>query len=233
MKKIWLFPSIFGGIGIILFVITYFVWTNEREFMAHAKTTTGKVVSLEYSESSDGKGGTYHPIVEYSYNEKVTSFRSSSGSDPASYSTGEKVAVYFNPDNLQDAQIKSFSDQWLAVIIIGGIGFVFTAIGGLIGVIMMRKNKNKEYLLANGKKIDAALQSVQLNRSYSINGRNPYMICSQWLDTSSNTIYNFESDNIWFNPEQFIRNGKVPVYIDPMNPKKYYMDLSFLPQEAN
>ena len=233
MKKIWLFPSIFGGVGIILLVVTYFLWANERDFMAIAKTAKGQVVSLQYSRDSDGKGGAYYPVVEYNYNGKMTSFRSNTGSDPASYSMGDNVDVYFNPDNLQDAQIKSFSSQWVAVIIVGSIGFVFTLIGGGIGMFIVKKSNDKEYLLANGRRIDTTFQGVRLNTSYSVNGRNPYVICSQLLDPGTNMLYNYESDNIWFNPESYIKNGKVAVYIDPANPKKYYTDISFLPQEGN
>jgi len=233
MKKNWLFPSIFGGIGIIMLVITVLLWVNEYNFKTHAEITAGTVVSLTYSSGSDGKDGTYHPVVEYKYHDQTVSFISSLGSSPPDYNEGDKVEVYFNPNKLHDAQIKSFASQWFGVTIIGSLGFVFTLIGLGIGLSIYKKSRNKEYLLANGQKIETVFQSVGLNGSYSVNGRNPYLIYSQWYDTIANKVYNFESDNIWFNPQPFIKSGKISVYINPSNPKKYYMDISFLPQDGN
>ncbi|MFL5730299.1 MAG: DUF3592 domain-containing protein [Cytophagaceae bacterium] len=144
MKKNLLFPGIFGGIGLILLIAAYFVWAHENKFMAYAQTVTGKVLSLEYLWDTDANNGSYFPVIEYTYNGRVTTFRSVLGSNPASYSVGDNVEVYFNPAQWQDAQIKSFTSQWLAVILLSGIGFLFTAIGVGIGVFVIQKN-NRRY----------------------------------------------------------------------------------------
>ncbi len=38
-----------------------------------------------------------------------------------------------------------------------------------------------------------------------------------------------QSEDIWFDPVEFIKSKTIDVYVDPVNFKKYYMDISFLP----
>ncbi len=231
MKKNWIIPIVFGGIGLLFLVITFFIITSEEKFVENAKMVEGKVINLEYHSSKNG--GAYHPVVEYSYNEQTITFCSSVGSSPASYSVGDMVQIYVDPANPRNAQINDFSSQWLLSCILGGIGFLFFSIGGLIGFFTFKRQKKIEWLLSNGKKIDADFDSVQLNTNLKINGRSPFRIHCHWLDKSTNTVYNFKSEDIWFNPESYIQGAKLSVIIDPSKPADHYVDLSFLPKEGN
>jgi hypothetical protein len=76
--------------------------------------------------------------------------------------------------------------------------------------------------------IATEFQSVEQNKSETIGGQHPYQIISQWLDSRTNKVYVFRSQNISFNPEKFIQRKEIQVRIDPDNPKKYSMDISFL-----
>ena len=58
------------------------------------------------------------------------------------------------------------------------------------------------------------------------------MIVSQWQNPATSKLHIFESDNIWFDPTDFIKTDKIKVWIDRKNPKKYMVDLSFLPEVA-
>ena len=42
----------------------------------------------------------------------------------------------------------------------------------------------------------------------------------------------FESDNVWFDPTSYVKGRKITVFIENDNPKKYLVDLSFLPKLA-
>jgi hypothetical protein len=63
-----------------------------------------------------------------------------------------------------------------------------------------------------------------------VNGRSPYQIISQAPDPASNTVRVFESENIWFDPSEYIKSETIDVLLHPENPKKYVMDISFLPK---
>jgi zinc transporter ZupT len=111
------------------------------------------------------------------------------------------------------------------------IGGIFFALGFAIYFYFHKKAEHKKFLLQNGRLIQADFTEVVLNQSLQVNGRNPYQIIAQWHDKASNQIHVYKSENLWFNPTQFINMQKMPVYIDTNNPKKHYMDISFLPNQ--
>jgi hypothetical protein len=197
--------------------------------MSKAMETEGMVVGLDFVRSvkMNSRTGSYNPVVKYSYNGIVTVFRSNVGSSPSNYRVGDKVQVCFDPNNLKDAQINDWSNQWLAVTILGGIGSFFFLIGGSVGYVAWKRRKMIETLLASGTRIEADFDSVKMNTLVSVNRRNPYQIHCHWVDKSTSTTYNFRSDNLWSDPTPRIKT-KLTVYVDSADYKKYYMDLSFL-----
>ncbi len=42
----------------------------------------------------------------------------------------------------------------------------------------------------------------------------------------------FRSENLWFDPTDDLKREAVTVYVDPRNPRRYAMDVSFLPKLA-
>lgn len=55
----------------------------------------------------------------------------------AAVARGEMVTVYYNPQNVREARIKSFIYLWLLPLILGIMGAAFTwiTVGQLMGVI--------------------------------------------------------------------------------------------------
>jgi hypothetical protein len=100
----------------------------------------------------------------------------------------------------------------------------------LLLMISILPQRRKKYLLKRGQKIITDFMGIEINGSLAVNGRHPYTLSSQWLDPNTNKIYIFKSENIWFNPENYITNKKIEVLIDPKNYDKYYMNISFLPE---
>jgi len=56
---------------------------------------------------------------------------------------------------------------------------------------------------------------------------------AQWQDRATSRAYVFVSRNIGFDPTQYIQGKSVKVYMARGNPKKYYVDLSFLAELAS
>jgi hypothetical protein len=159
-------------------------------------------------------------------------FTTSSSSNPPSYSVGENVEVLYNPKASNDAKIKGFYSLWLGTIILGAFGVVLL----IIGASMFIANKKKSALLAhlqqNGRRINTDFQSVGINTSLAVNGRNPFQIISQWQNPTTSKLHIFTSENIWFDPKNYIKSNEISVLIDIKNPKKYWVDISFLPEIA-
>ncbi|MEO7547132.1 MAG: hypothetical protein ABIT82_01820 [Ramlibacter sp.] len=108
------------------------------------------------------------------------------------------------------------------------VGVVLTAIGGGIYAQAWWSAKNEAHLRQYGHLIQAEFLSVEIDKSLKVAGKSPYCIVAQWNDASENKLHVFRSANIWFDPSSYVDATSIPVYLDPMKPSHYFMDLSFL-----
>lgn len=235
MKVLKIVSAVFSTVGIGMLVASFFVFSNTTSFISRAVEAHGKVTDLERSRSSSSSGSstTYRPVVEFTTaTGKRIEFVSSVGSSPPSHRVGEAVKVLYNPADPQSARIKSFFQLWFGFLIVFFMGLVFAAIG--LGMILVRSRgrQRAEWLRQHGRRMKTAYKGVELNQSLRVNGRSPYHIITQSPDPSSNTVRVFESENIWFDPSEYIKSETIDVLVDPNNPKKYVMDISFLPKLA-
>jgi hypothetical protein len=235
MKVLKIISVVFSVIGLGMLVGSFFVYFNTSRFIAAASEAEGKVVALDRSRSSSSSGSstTYRPVVEFNTaTGKRIEFTSSVGSSPPSHRVGEPVTVLYNPADPYSARIKSFFQLWFGFLIVFLLGFVFAAIGLTMIVVRTRGRKRAEWLRQHGRRMKTEFKGVELNTSLRVNGRSPYQIISQSPDPASNTVRVYESENIWFDPSEYIKSETIDVLVDPSNPKKYVMDISFLPKLA-
>jgi len=92
----------------------YVSWKLEQG----GERTTGNVVRLEESNSSEGSCCVYSPVIEFSAGGQTYSFESGNASDPPAYRVGEEVPVLYDPANPETAQINSIFERWVFPIII-------------------------------------------------------------------------------------------------------------------
>jgi Protein of unknown function (DUF3592) len=231
VKIIVIVKYAFAAIGIAMLSGAFFLYQNTSSFLAKAVKVDGAVIE-NVRKNSNGST-TYWPVIQFTDSSGANvEFTSASGSNPASYSEGDTVEVVYSPDEPEKAKIKSFFPLWGAATIVGGIGFVFSLIGGGMMVFGFLKNRKTEYLKTYGVQIQAEFKSVERNSALSVNDQHPYQIVAQWLSPSTGELHIFQSDNIWFDPTDYVKTEKVRVYIERDNPKKYLMDISFLPKLA-
>ncbi|WP_085901275.1 DUF3592 domain-containing protein [Kiloniella majae] len=235
MKTIKILKYIFMSVGLITLSVMG-IWSyTTHNFVDNAHSAQGTVIDLIQSRSSSSSSTSnsyvYRPevIFQTATGEEVT-FQSSTGSNPPAYNRGEKVSVLYNPENPQDAKIDGTLSLWLGPLILGVIGFIFSAFGIGLSVYFYKKEKLKNYLLRHGSHVTARIDSITENTSVRVNGRYPFQITAQWQDPVSGTLHLFKSDNIWFNPTDHIQRDTVTVLVDQSDPEKYFVDLSFLPK---
>ena len=84
----------------------------------------------------------------------------------------------------------------------------------------------------HGRRVRTSFKGVELNHSVRINGRSPYHIISQSLYPASSTVRVFESEDILFDPSEYIKSEAIEVLVHPDNPGRYLMDIGFLPRLA-
>ena len=228
MKTIAIIKYVFITIGALMLAGAFYFYQDRQAFLKKAETVQGTVVEL-ISKRSDNST-TYAPVVSFTTKAgNKIEFTSSVSSNPPSYSEGESVEVLYDPAEPKDASINGFASLWIGPLIFGILGTVFFLIGFGIILFGILKQRKTQYLRDNGKRIETKFVQVHLNYGMAVNGRNPFQISSQWLNPQTNEMYVFESDSIWFDPTEFIKSDIIKVMIDPSNPKKYYMDISFLP----
>lgn len=221
------------GIGTVS--VSWVLYTDTASFLTKAKTVEGIVVSLTQQRSTDSDGHTsltFHPVVRFSdKNGHTIEFTSTSGTNPPIYTKNQRVEILYLTSEPYNAKIKS-DIKWENYLIMGffliGIGMIST--GATIIYRGRLKLREREYLRIYGRPVETDLISVELNKSYGVNDRHPFRINTQWQDPTTSNIHVFTSDNLWFDPTKYVDKRTITVFIEQGNPKKYYMDISFLPK---
>ena len=229
MRTLYWMPRLFATIGFTLLLIGSWLYTRESRFTSRAVHTTGTVVDLDYSRNSDG-GGTYHPVVVFRTQRGDTvRFRSSVGTSPPSHKIGERIEVLYDPDNPGAAHTAGFFSNHIGTFVFGLLGVIFGLVGGIWIYVVRRAEQLAEELRHSGKRIEAKVTEVERRLNLQVNGKNPWRIVCQYQDPATQEVYVYRSANLWFDPAEWVKET-VPVFVDRNDPKKYHVDLSFLPK---
>ncbi|MBI4121863.1 MAG: DUF3592 domain-containing protein [Parcubacteria group bacterium] len=178
--------------------------------------------------------GLVAPIVRFNDPTGAAHFyQSQVFSSVSTYRIGQPVAVRYNPaDPDFNASLASGSDPWFSRIFFGSFGLILLVISGAFLWQNMTTRKRKDQLMRQGQRIEADIVGVEPS-GWELNGRRALHITAQWVNPMDKKLYIFKSQNFWFDPTPLLpASKKVGVFIDPANPKKHYMDISFLPEEA-
>ncbi|HKS29886.1 MAG TPA: DUF3592 domain-containing protein [Pyrinomonadaceae bacterium] len=241
MKVERVVPGLFSIIGLGLLVASVFVYLNTRNFINASAKAQGTVIAHAQGRSSDGDV-TYAPVISFrTESGQTVEFKSGTSSTSASPPVGQQVEVLYNPQRPEEAEINSFSSLWALNIILAGLGAGFFIVGTIVFMVFRRASvdsekaarlrpQQDERLRREGRKLMTKLDAVIRDSSVEVNGRSPYKIITQWHDERTNSVRVFESDPIWFNPEEFIKSERIAVYVEPEDIEMYVMDTSFLPK---
>ena len=226
-----LFGVIFSIIGLGLLAVGGYLLFDSRSFLSDAAATSGTVISLVESDE-----GGYAPIVSFVTGDgESLVLRSNAYSEGWKDRQGDIVKVLYDPADTKKAKIDSLFQLWGATLIVSGVGVVFSGVGlGIFGYRVVAR-RGRQWLLSHSRLIITDFKGIELNERVSLrrgsNVQHPFRIISEWYDSSLGQLCRFESENLWFNPEDHISSDPIQVYIDPNNPRKYYMDVSFLPKK--
>lgn len=121
----------------------------------------------------------------------------------------------------------------LSIYIGNIIPFIFGVISASIGftpaIIFFRKKWIKHKVIKMNVVIETEFFDIT-HAQYNISGFTPLIVRSQWFDIENNLIYQFKSSPLSVDPSKYLSKAlKIPVFINPNNPKEYYMDLAAIP----
>lgn len=237
MKTVAIVKFVMLVVGVAMLAGAVYMYRDTRSFLAGAVHAQGTVVDFDRNDSTDSHGHrsvSYYPVVQFAdAGGRRIEFTSNSGSNPPAYSRGEAVEVLYHADAPDKARINGFMSLWFGPLLVGGMGVLFTAIGAAMIVVPIRRKRLEADLKIHGVPIEAQFESVEQNTSMKVNGQSPWRVLAQWLDPATSQVHVFKSDNLWFDPSAYIKDRKINVFMDRTDPKKYYVDLSFLPKLAD
>lgn len=108
----------FGFIGMLLLGIGLLIYYLDAAVVKEENKTRGVVTGLIGSN-------TLAPTITYSWNGKSYTYQSTLYSNPPAFEINEEVMLYVNPQKPEEVVIDTFSERWLAIVILSAIGGVF------------------------------------------------------------------------------------------------------------
>lgn len=232
ISKLSIFKYVFATAGIGLLAGAYFSYSNTKGYLSNAITTEGTVIDIVPSKSKDLVR--YTPVVRYTTaGGRQVEFTSSMASTPSRYSREDVVEVLYDAKSPEKAKINSFFSLWGGTAVLGAIGSVFLFSGLSMTVLGKLKYRKINYLKRQGTPVEAKFQRVDTNSAVRLNGKHPYQIYTHWINPRTTELHVFKSENIWFDPTDYITQEMITVFLERNNPKKYYVDISFLPKLSN
>ncbi len=123
-------------ISLSLFIGSLFIYRSNSIFVRNALEAEGTVIDLIKKTTTDTSHKRYREKVHYypkirfkDLTGHTFQFESNTGSNPASYSMGEKVTILYLQQDPHKAKIKGFFSLWGVPLILGFIGGIFFMIG--------------------------------------------------------------------------------------------------------
>lgn len=230
MRVLVFLKFILSFVGIALLLGAALLAKSNYDFIQSSQLTEGTVVSFNTKGNSSGKKS-YAPVISYvdssgQTHKTIGKFHNNT----SGYRVGGDVELYYNKTSPNEAKINRIYEMWIDVIMLSIIGVIVLIMG--IALFAITKKPNVEKFKREGTSVKAVITEIGLNTLIDINNKSPYKINAQWHDKLNNTVHVFSSENIWFDPSPYVNNDEITVYIMKNNPKKYYMDISFLPKKA-
>ena len=141
MGALILIGLLFALIGLAILIGGAFSAVKQSRESARRVGTTGTVVDLVKRVFNPGSAGVYCPVVEFTTAAgQSVRFESQFGTMPATYQVGQTVAVRYEVEDPQKAEVDSAASRWLVPGCMIGMGLGFLVLGGsllVIGILVL------------------------------------------------------------------------------------------------
>ena len=111
---------IFLAVTIFSLAIAAIIYFMQEDTVSNGEKVTGIVTGFHTNDT----GGSA-PIVEYDWHGAKRTYNSTLFSTPPSFAVDEKVDIYINKENPEDALIDDFSERWLVITVFASIAAFF------------------------------------------------------------------------------------------------------------
>lgn len=132
----WIAGGILALIGTIFLCVGGIFGWKIVEFAQGSERVVGKVVRMVHGH---GNGNGSKPVVRYVVGGKPYEVEGTISSSPPSFRVGDEATVIYKTDDPNRAQIDSFVERWLFLLVFGGIGALLALIGWSILLVKLVK----------------------------------------------------------------------------------------------
>ncbi len=144
---------------------------------------------------------------------------------------GDKITVWYDPEDPQEIDLGGSQRSSIRAVLITGLVTIFLIYLFIKYTLTDLANKK---LVRTGMKIEADFVAVDRDERFKIKGESPWIIRCSWVDRRNNQKYFFVTKQYTIDPAPYL-NGRyhLDVFINPADPKKYFIDTSFMPKGDN
>lgn len=119
MKLPSIFYKAFGGVSFLLLAIAALLFYFDQRAANRYMKVEGVVLRNQFNN------GMARPVISYFWEGKELIYAGNTYTNPPAFERGERVELFVNPADPEDAYVNSFVERFLAMTIVGGIGLVF------------------------------------------------------------------------------------------------------------
>lgn len=195
----------------------------------------GAYVASDYDKIINGERADAAVIQAHDNGKPILEFRTARGQririegkisvSPSPYRVGERIAVFFDPAEPEEALIDAFAERWFLPLLFGGFGTIFLVVGGVMFSLARRGSRRMARLQRDGLRVDGRIAGFEISKFAKINGRRLWHVLVDWTDASGVT-HRSRSEMLRDDPSQRFRVGdRVTVLVDPANPAISWVDL--------
>ncbi|MDL2319410.1 DUF3592 domain-containing protein, partial [Eubacteriales bacterium OttesenSCG-928-A19] len=144
---------------------------------------------------------------------------------------GRTVTLHVNPEN--PAEFRD-GGAGIAAMVLGIIGAAFLIPAVILWIAALGQSRRAAALRRDGTEITAEVLGAQPT-SMVVNGARTYVVQCQWMNPQDDTTYIFRSPRLTYDPTALLRErgiARLPVLIDPHNPKRYYVVLDAVEEKV-
>lgn len=217
--------------GVLFTLIALVLLAAQRTFMAKAIPATAEVTGFYESRSDEG-GVSYYPEFRFVTGDGRTwQARAAIGANPPAYRIGEQIPIRYDPAEPMSASIDTPGARYLLTWIFFGIGILWLLIGVAPVLARWFRKRRYRFLLEHGSPILTTFAGVEVEWRITVQGRQPYVIVTEWRNPVSQELVEFRSHPVWQDPTDKAKHRAITVLVDPNNFRHYVMDLSFLAEQ--
>lgn len=196
--------------------------------LRHGRQTNAVVI--ENISRQSGRTSAYFPRLRFhSVDGREITVDGNIGSKLPRYAPGDTVEVLHDPNHPQKAMLRDSIKSTPRGFV--GFGIFLLGVGGVLLAWPARRRRFIAWLRSHGQPVEAAYLRVELNNRTEMMGKRPFQIICRSTDPAGGVVRIFKSDDLWFDPEPYIRTKTLTVLLDPTNSRRYWVNTDFLPEE--